>query len=142
MKMYALKNLDDNSVMIMKTAENPDKFLADLNAEMIGEMDPDNLPDRHFRNCWRKSGADSITINMTLARAQVMDEIRAKRDEHLVQSDAKQMEMMSKGEDTTALFALKQSLRDLPDNVNLTGLDSDELKAFDAFDGLDLTILG
>jgi hypothetical protein len=142
MKMYAVKMLNDNSVGILMVKGDPTSKLEQANAEMIGAIEEQDLPDKYFRNCWRKSGADSIAINMPLARAQIMAEIRSKRDEYLVKSDAKQMEMVSKGEDTTDLFALKQALRDLPDSIDLDGLNADELKALDTFDTINTSLLG
>lgn len=166
MKAYAAKKLDDNSIMVIHTNGDPEQFLPYhmetqgagteedpevevkvMDAELVGEMSKNEdgsykYPDKYFRNCWRVSGGGSVSVNTSLARTQRMNEIRAKRDELLKKSDAKYMELLSKGSDLTDIQALKQSLRDVPQNTDLSAIsDLEELKAHDAFAGLNLSLL-
>jgi hypothetical protein len=55
--------------------------------------------------------------------AFMQSDIRPIRNHKLAESDAKWIELSSKGEDLTAINAYKQALRDFPQNVNLTGVN-------------------
>ena len=167
MKKYAAKKLDDNSIMVISTKSDPEAFLPFhmeqqgegteespyfkvkvMDAELIGELPKDEsgqyiMLDREFRNAWRKVGESSIEVDLSVAKDLKMDEIRAKRDAHLLKSDAKYMELLSKGSDLTAIQALKDTLRDLPANVDMDAVsDLDGLKALDAFSGVDMSLIG
>lgn len=79
---------------------------------------------------------------LTLERARKMEEIRAKRDAMLLVNDKDWLIASKKGEDTTALEADAQALRDMTTQAQ-TDVDAlatvDDIKAHDAFAGLSLS---
>jgi len=141
MKAYAIKLLADNSIQIIQCKGNPEQFMPFhietsgagtdedpivetkvLDAELVGELPKDEetgqyiYPEREFRASWRKSGASSIAVNLTAARAEKMDKLRAIRDELLKATDEEYVKLLSQGADLTDIQARKQELRDMPTN--------------------------
>jgi hypothetical protein len=75
------------------------------------------MPNKKYRDCWRESNGD-IKVNLPLARAKKLEEIRKERDAKLVESDKEWMIAMSTGQAQEAIDAInakKQALRDLPE---------------------------
>ena len=92
------------------------------------------LPMGRFRGCWRNDGAGGVHVDMPLARAQRMVEIRGARNARLTASDA----LMARARDQEkqaeieALKAMRQALRDIPQHMDLTLInDPAELEAFE-----------
>jgi hypothetical protein len=76
-----------------------------------GEL-PDN---RRFRNCW-KLDASGVSVHAESAKAQVLAEIRAQRNQLLAQSDVLKAKTDDLGtvEQKAAVANYRQALRDLP----------------------------
>jgi hypothetical protein len=75
----------------------------------------DRLPgSRAFRAHWRGHPGAGVRVDLPGARAQRMAEIRAQRDAALAATDGPMLRAQERGEDTTALAAHRQALRDLP----------------------------
>lgn len=91
----------------------------------------DELPDRHFRPAWAEVGGKP-GIDMVKARAHQMSLIRKERDKKLEALDKEWMIATGKkrGQEADQVEAKRQSLRDLPQTVNLDSAQSpEELKA-------------
>ena len=90
---------------------------------------------RRFRNCWRQvGGATPPSVSISLARAQRMSEIRSERDKRLILSDAQMARAQDIGApaEIAALKTYRQSLRDLPQTINLNSIqDVDNLAAYE-----------
>ena len=69
-----------------------------------------------------------ITIDITKAKEVWKDKIRIKRAKALKKLDLDFMKAQEAGNDTTAIVADKQTLRDLPQQVD-TATTVDEIKA-------------
>ncbi len=92
-----------------------------------------DLPLGGFRNCWRNKGG-RVEVDLPLARAQRMDEIRRARNARLEKSDGLMARARELGiqSEIDALAAIRQRLRDLPAGVDLTDLQTaEELAAFE-----------
>lgn len=78
---------------------------------------------RAFRDCWREAGGVCV-VDLTLARAVRLDQIRAIRDAWLAALDVEQL----RGREVEAE---KQALRDLPETIlrrgDLEALSADDL---------------
>ena len=86
--------------------------------DSIIEVDFDALPDKDFRDCWKVEN-DAIEIDLPLARAKRLDQLRVERDAQLLELDAEQAQLISihgdlQHADVQAIFAQKQALRDMP----------------------------
>lgn len=85
--------------------------------------------DRTFRNAWRKVGA-TVEVSMPPAREIHRDHIREARDPLLAELDVKYMKALEQGQDTTAIVAQKQALRDAPQDPRIDAAQTpQELKA-------------
>lgn len=84
---------------------------------------------RRFRSCWRWQGS-AVGVDMPLARAQRLGELRAQRDGLLADTDGPLLRDQEQGKDVSALLARRQALRDLP--VRMAA----ELDALDTPDAL------
>jgi len=129
-------------------AANADKTELDAIAHVQGkDVPPDalnvwveeaaNLPQsRAFRNCWREhetGGVKNIVVDMPLARAQKMAEIRAERNKRLAETDGLILRAKETGQaaQESRLALARQALRDLPATVGLDTLATPEaLEAF------------
>tara|TARA_E500000305_G_scaffold97311_1_gene88068 strand:- start:44 stop:286 length:243 start_codon:yes stop_codon:yes gene_type:complete len=69
-----------------------------------------------------------ITIDITKAKEVWKDKIRFKRGKALKKLDLDFMKAQETSSDTTSIVADKQTLRDLPEQVN-TATTTDEIKA-------------
>lgn len=135
----------DQSIYIIHCSHgvNPSQWMEDSdNDVLVGEVTVDNpTPDITQRAAWRDDGAGGLTVDLPAARVSKLDEIRAKRDDMLKQSDAKWIEETSKGASVTNIEADKTALRNLPASAQ-TALDalatSSEIADYDAFSGLSL----
>lgn len=77
---------------------------------------PADLPTtRRWRNCWRDR-SNRIEVDMPLARAQRLAELRAERDQLLPQLDKDWMKAVGQGRtgDAAQIEAQRQALRDMP----------------------------
>jgi len=94
-----------------------------------------DLPiSRRFRNCWRANSADKVLVDLPLARAQRMAEIRAERNQRFAALDAEWMK--AAGQKNTAreatVEAVRQTLRDIPNGLKLDTIKTPEaLEAFE-----------
>lgn len=165
MKMYAAKNLSDDSIVIIQTSQDPSNFLQFrtetsgagtqedptietkvMEQELIGEIQKDadgvyQLPSRSFRKSWRDNSG-VIETDMTLARVEKMDQIRAKRDELLKKTDEVYVALLSQGADMTDISALKDALRDVPQSVDLSvHADEAALEAADPIAAIDTSLI-
>jgi phosphotransferase system IIA component len=70
----------------------------------------------------------AITIDIPKAKEVWKDKIRVKRTNALAKLDIDYMRANESGEDTTSIVADKQTLRDLPSQVD-TATTTDEIKA-------------
>lgn len=98
--------------------------------------------DSYFREAWVYENGQ-LDIDLPKAREVKVAEIRIKRDELLAKTDAKYVELLSKGEDVTAVQADKAALRDLPSDaaVDLEALIvGPDIQAYDPFASLSLNL--
>ncbi len=113
MKRQAIRKSDDSILIV-----HGDASLAMQDGDELIELPQDwEQPSRKYRNCWRWQ-SDQIKVNLPLARAQKLEEIRKERDARLVESDKEWMIAMTTGagqEAIDAINAKKQALRDLPE---------------------------
>ncbi len=70
----------------------------------------------------------AITIDITKAKEVWKDKIRVKRTNALAKLDVDFIKAQEQGNDTTSIVADKQTLRDLPSQVD-TATTTDEIKA-------------
>jgi len=70
----------------------------------------------------------AITIDITKAKEVWKNKIRVKRTNALTKLDIDYMRAQEAGSDTTSIVADKQTLRDLPSQVD-TATTTDEIKA-------------
>jgi hypothetical protein len=77
-------------------------------------VDNDSLPNEHndFFNAWELNGT-TVTVNLTKAKAITKDRLRAERAPLLVAQDVLYMRATEANQDTTAIVAEKQRLRDI-----------------------------
>ena len=78
-------------------------------------------PDRTFREAWELNG-DTVSVNMDKARSIQMDRIRASRNKKLIELDVEYMVALEDDDKTKAneVAAIKKTLRDIPQNFDLT----------------------
>jgi hypothetical protein len=106
------------------------------NATNVVVVDALAVPERLFRNAFRQSGANAPHVDMPLARGIKTDQIREQRDVRLAAEDIAYMRADENGNpsEKVRIAALKQSLRDLPADVQ-PALDAlDNPAALDAFE--------
>ena len=77
-------------------------------------VENDSLPNEHnnFFNAWELNGT-TVTVNLTKAKAITKDRLRAERAPLLVAQDVLYMRATEANQDTTAIVAEKQRLRDI-----------------------------
>lgn len=105
-------NTNDGLAITIPTGELPiEQVLAkDCPA---GAVIVDTLPEgREFRNAWELSGS-SITVNLDKAKAITKDRLRAEREPLLAAQDVAFQRALESGDDTTAIVAEKNRLRDV-----------------------------
>ena len=84
--------------------------------DSILEVDFDAMPDKDFRDCWKVED-EELKIDLPLARAKRLAQLREERDAALVELDATQMRLQSMPDteaELAALYVEKQALRDMP----------------------------
>lgn len=77
-------------------------------------VDAATLPeaDNDFFNAWELNGS-TVTVSLTKARALTKDRLRAERAPLLDAQDVAYMRALETGQDTSAIVAEKQRLRDI-----------------------------
>lgn len=77
-------------------------------------VDAATLPeaDNDFFNAWELNGS-TVTVNLTKAKAITKDRLRAERAPLLDAQDVAYMRALEAGQDTSAIVAEKQRLRDI-----------------------------
>ena len=146
MKDWSAKRDSDGKVVILLNTKDPEAILnkmPDGPYTLIGECDVSTLASRKWRDSWKDDESGGIEVDMVGARAQKMQEIRAKRDEMLDNSDKKWVEATTKGEasDVSDIEADKVALRDMAVAAQAAvdaETDPDNLESMDAFSGLSL----
>ena len=90
------------------------------------------LPDRRFRNAWKKGLKNAVEVSLSKAKDQVLSEVRAERDKELTQTDglmARANEIGTQAE-IDELKAKRQRLRDLPATIGIEDITTvEELQA-------------
>ena len=99
------------------------------------EMDVADVPkDRYFRNAWRLGAplSKSIEIDRPKAEAIHMNKLREIRDEKLKAEDIEYQKAIEFRDDAkmNAIANRKKKLRDMPLDVDFSGMSLDELKAY------------
>jgi hypothetical protein len=92
-------------------------------------VDGDSLPNEHndFFNAWELNSTN-VTVNLDKAKAITKDRLRAERAPLLVAQDVLYMRATEANQDTTAIVAEKQRLRDITQLAD-QATTLDELKA-------------
>lgn len=92
-------------------------------------VDTADLPeaDNDFFNAWEQSGG-VVTINLDKAKELTKERLRAERAPLLAAQDVKYMRALEAGEDTSAIVAEKQRLRDVTSLVD-SCTDTQQLRA-------------
>jgi len=98
-------------------------------AKIIDRTDLDSL-DNVFRNAWSCDADMNPTIDMEKARDVWRDKIRNARKPKLEALDIQYMRAQEAGEDTSAIVATKNKLRDFPSKPEIDSASTvEELKA-------------
>lgn len=149
MKVRAFHKPDGTVAVMHFAVDDPEIIERDTAAFLTAEpgsthedINKETLPSRRFRNCWTKDASKlgGVAVHMDKARAQVLAEVRVKRDAALAATDGQMLRAQETGKqgEVSQLTAKRQFLRDLPATVEvqLNGLSTPEaLEAFQA-DGL------
>jgi hypothetical protein len=92
-------------------------------ARRLADREPGALPERRWRACWRHDGQGGVRVELPLARAQRLRELRAERDRRLAASDGAMLREQESGTPAgvEALRAYRQALRDLPAVLEQSG---------------------
>jgi hypothetical protein len=95
-------------------------------------VDHDDLPNEHndFFNAWVLNGK-TVTVSLTKAKELTKARLRIEREPLLAAQDVLYMRATEVNQDTTAIVAEKQRLRDLPTLAD-QATTLDELKALKA----------
>jgi len=97
-------------------------------ARIIENTDLDSL-DNEFRNAWSCDADMNPTIDMEKARDVWRDKIRMARKPKLEELDIQYMRAQEAGEDTSAIVATKNKLRDFPSKPEIDSASTvEELK--------------
>lgn len=93
-------------------------------------VEASSLADNDFFNAWEQSGG-VVTVNMGKAKALTKDRLRAERAPLLAAQDVAYMRALEAGQDTSAIVAEKQRLRDVT-NLADSASSLDDLRALRA----------
>lgn len=107
---FGVKTLEEALAVVRAKDIPPD-------AVNVHECELADLPSsRRFRNCWRQVGAAPAQVDLPLARAQRLNEIRLDRVSKLAQADAAIEQASDQGDVPLSgrLRAYRQALRDVP----------------------------
>ena len=88
----------------------------------VGEFEHNDLPQREFREQWRKNGS-AIRIDPTLETPERWRRIRARRDKRLLESDGPMLRANELDQQVIEWMEYRQALRDVtlqPDPKNIT----------------------
>ena len=88
-------------------------YIVDKDGNQIDASTATVPSDRHFRGAWSLNGS-VISEDMDAAKAIFRDKIREARTPLLAAKDVELMKALETGEDTTAIAAAKNALRDAP----------------------------
>jgi len=123
----------------IKPGETEKEYLDDIASKAaipgtaeIARIDASELPaSRSFRSQWRHDGT-AVKVDMALARVEKMKRIREKRNQLLAATDGEYLKQSERGTASQALKTKRQSLRDIPQNTNLSTISTpEELEAFE-----------
>ena len=106
---------DDHEAFARKVEASPDM----ANAVRLPNLADDDNVDRRWRSCLRADKSGKIGVDMPLARAQRLEEIRVERNRRLVELDGPWMRATGQGKTTEgdAIEAKRQQLRDIPNDL-------------------------
>lgn len=113
--MILIHELPDGS-LALTTEIIPGSFIAPDGWAALPSQ-PAHLLPTVFRDCWRWDHANAcVIVDMALARAAKMVEIRAERDKRLTASDGKKARLDDIGtaEQKAAMADYRATLRDIP----------------------------
>ena len=97
-------------------------------AKIIDSTDLDTL-DNDFRNAWVCDADMNPTVDITLAKDVWRDKIRRARKPKLEELDIQYMRKQEAGDDTSAIVATKNKLRDFPAKAEIESASTvEELK--------------
>ncbi|MCH8844681.1 MAG: hypothetical protein IID61_17095 [SAR324 cluster bacterium] len=119
--------MPDGTIRIGKSLiEDEARFTAKVESdpEMVGAVrlpnlaDDDNVDDRWYE-CLRADKNGKISVDMPLARAQRLEEIRVERNRRLAALDGPWMRATGQGKtaEAAAIEAKRQHLRDIPNEL-------------------------
>lgn len=98
-------------------------------AKIIERTDLDGL-DNDFRNAWSCDADMNPTVDMKLAKDVWRDKIRRARKPKLEELDIQYMRAQEAGDDTSAIVATKNKLRDFPAKAEIESASTvEQLKA-------------
>ena len=98
-------------------------------AKIIDRTDLDGL-DNDFRNAWSCDKDMNPTVDMTLAKDVWRDKIRRARKPKLEELDIQYIRAQEAGDDTSAIVAIKNKLRDFSAKAEIESASTvEELKA-------------
>lgn len=128
MKLQAIKKSDGKIWIAHGDAER-----AMEDGDELIELPVDwEQPNSKYRDCWREKDGE-IIIDLSLARAQKLEEIRTERNKRLEESDKEWMVAVSMGIDPVAINGKKQALRDLPDAAETALAAKRSINTIDSF---------
>ena len=136
MSKYIIYNQENGIMAICVPAENCGLTVEEIakkdcpeGAKIIERTDLDEL-DNEFRNAWACDKDMNPTIDMTLAKDVWRDKIRRARKPKLEELDIQYMKAQEAGDDTSAIVATKNKLRDFPAKAEIESASTvEELKA-------------
>lgn len=129
MKLSAIKKLDGKIWICHGDAS---KVMEE--GDVLIELPEDcELPNQKYRECWAEKDGE-IIVDLAMAKAQKLEEVRKARDEKLAESDKAWMIAMSKGKPQDAINAQKQALRDLPDQAEKDLKKLKKIETIDAYE--------
>lgn len=97
-----------------------------IGAEEYNAADYTIPAERTFREGWEATDGNAIVVNMDKAKEIWRDKIRFLRTAELEKLDADFMKALEAGEDTTAIVAKKQVLRDATAHPDLEAATTPE----------------
>lgn len=101
-------------------------------ASRVAVMAEDIPQDRYFRNAWKLDGHQGIKVCRKKAEGIHLDKLRVIRDAKLKAEDIEYQKAIEFRDDAkmNAIANRKKKLRDMPMDVDFSGMSLDELKAY------------
>jgi len=136
----AYRNSDGGVSIVMPTPEFCKENPGDISGRLLEslpegaifeKLKAEDIPeDRYFRDAWRLGGG--IKIDRPHAEKIHMDKLRVIRDDKLKAEDLEYQKAIEFRDDAkmNAIANRKKKLRDMPMDVDFTGLSLEELKNF------------